>query len=541
VPIYLVEMHDKQLQKASAFLDNFERSFENFLSHQDTDDSKKDDNVQKENQRTSFTKQTSMSSAADLNSASSISKMLSESNPNPRLSLNQNPLSRGFIGRNQADSRFKPNTMPPLMKSYQSPSVSLSKEQEVNDRSKSGLPPLEVKHKIDKIEKEPRRFQCNVCPKSFKQAGHLKEHQMSHSGIFPYNCEDCKKGFRRETSLLSHRCSLNLNPQHQPTFADNKSKGFGCDQCGRTYASKHSLSMHKCIEEENRKELDYKKKAGNYLSKDKTFESVIIDVPVEVASSEVVFDKKDGTAFITGTVIELDTEEVQLEDADVEGYEVEVVNSDCDQAVIHANVPELSKDFELPCAFEMMSKDTGLSMKEITDLFSDIPDQILADEILKFPWQGSSNDRTEENSKFNSLQELPNVLPTSAGQTSVPKKRISMNNFTYFNDKSAVYMNGSGDDTDDEDWSISTKFKCHPCKKDFASSGQLKKHNKQHIGLNNSNSAANKALKNAKLSYDKQTLDNSLLLQEDEDEEEEGTTKKPSKSESKLILFSTLA
>lgn len=102
-----------------------------------------------------------------------------------------------------------------------------------------------------------------------------------------------------------------------------------------------------------------------------------------------------------------------------------------------------------------------------------------------------------------------------------------MNNFTYFNDKSAVYMNGSGDDTDDEDWSISTKFKCHPCKKDFASSGQLKKHNKQHIGLNNSNSAANKALKNAKLSYDKQTLDNSLLLQEDEDEEEEGTTKKP--------------
>ena len=306
--------------------------------------------------------------------------------------------------------------MPPLMKSYQSPSVSLSKEQEVNDRSKSGLPPLEVKHRIDKIEKEPRRFQCNVCPKSFKQAGHLKEHQMSHSGIFPYNCEDCKKGFRRETSLLSHRCSLNLNPQHQPTFADNKSKGFGCDQCGRTYASKHSLSMHKCIEEENRKELDYKKKAGNYLSKDKTFESVIIDVPVEVASSEVVFDKKDGTAFITGTVIELDTEEVQLEDADVEGYEVEVVNSDCDQAVIHANVPELSKDFELPCAFEMMSKDTGLSMKEITDLFSDIPDQILADEILKFPWQGSSNDRTEENSKFNSLQELPNVLPTSAGR-----------------------------------------------------------------------------------------------------------------------------
>merc|ERR1719300_539957 len=115
-----------------------------------------------------------MSSAADLNSASSISKMLSESNPNARLSLNQNPLSRGFIGRNQADSRFKPNTMPPLMKSYQSPSVSLSKEQEVNDRSKSGLPPLEVKHRIDKIVKEPRRFQCNVCPKSFKQAGHLR-------------------------------------------------------------------------------------------------------------------------------------------------------------------------------------------------------------------------------------------------------------------------------------------------------------------------------------------------------------------------------
>ena len=115
-----------------------------------------------------------------------------------------------------------------------------------------------------------------------------------------------------------------------------------------------------------------------------------------------------------------------------------------------------------------------------------------------------------------------------------------MNNFTYFNDKSAVYVDRSGDDTDDEDWSESSKFKCNPCKKDFSTNGQLKKHNKQHFGLNNSISngvSTKKASQNMKLKCsqcktcfrnesernvhkcNKPTLDNSLLLQEDDDAE----------------------
>jgi len=553
-------MH-KQLQQASAFLDNFERSFESFLSHQDNDDSRKTDNVQRGRGNQSFAKRTAISSASDLNSPSSISNILSENIPRQSL----NPLQRqsgvtGTASIKQSQSRnvssVEADYVPQLVESK--PSISLSRDREVNNRSRSELPLLEEKHKIDKIEKEPRRFQCNVCPKSFKQSGHLKEHQMTHSGNFPFNCVECKRGFRRETSLISHRCT----PNSQHVSVENKSsKGFSCEHCGRTYASKQYFSMHKCIEEENRKEFDHDKKSSIITSKEKLFESVAIEVPVEVVRSEVIFDKKDGTAIITGCIIELETDSVQLEEADAEGYEVEVVNTDGAQDVIKTGTPELlTKGSKIPCAFEAMSKDTGLSMKEITDLFSDIPDQVLAEQIVQFPWQVSSNEKQDDSSKFNSLHELPNVFPVSAGPTPVPKKRISMNNFTYFNDKSAVYVDRSGDDTDDEDWSESSKFKCNPCKKDFSTNGQLKKHNKQHFGLNNSISngvSTKKASQNMKLKCsqcktcfrnesernvhkcNKPTLDNSLLLQEDDDAE--NITKMPSKSESNLILFSTLA
>merc|ERR1712126_801847 len=54
-----------------------------------------------------------------------------------------------------------------------------------------------VTNKKSKIDMEQRRFQCNSCPKSFKSNSHLKEHEMIHSGVFPYNCDLCKKGFRR--------------------------------------------------------------------------------------------------------------------------------------------------------------------------------------------------------------------------------------------------------------------------------------------------------------------------------------------------------
>ena len=95
-----------------------------------------------------------------------------------------------------------------------------------------------------------------------------------------------------------------------------------------------------------------------------------------------------------------------------------------------------------------MSKDTGLSMKEITDLFSDIPDQVLAEQIVQFPWQVSSNEKQDDSSKFNSLHELPNVFPVSGMGVRTYHSRISdfinhcnhainqyliMNNFNFTN------------------------------------------------------------------------------------------------------------
>lgn len=51
-----------------------------------------------------------------------------------------------------------------------------------------------------------RRYICSksFCKKAFKQQGHLKEHELTHSDKKPYVCHICKKGFSRWKLLVSH-------------------------------------------------------------------------------------------------------------------------------------------------------------------------------------------------------------------------------------------------------------------------------------------------------------------------------------------------
>ena len=102
-------------------------------------------------------------------------------------------------------------------------------------------------------------------------------------------------------------------------------------------------------------------------------------------------------------------------------------------------------------------------------------------------------------------------------------RRVSLNKFTYFNDKAAAVFEGSGDDTDDEDWSEA--IKCRLCKKEFSSKLQLKKHSKIH---SNSGWMEKKFSKNNRNNL---SLNNSILLQSDDD------TAPPSKSSRCFISF----
>lgn len=49
-----------------------------------------------------------------------------------------------------------------------------------------------------------RPHECEICKKSFRQAGQLKTHQRIHKGEKPYQCHICSGSFRSSSSLITH-------------------------------------------------------------------------------------------------------------------------------------------------------------------------------------------------------------------------------------------------------------------------------------------------------------------------------------------------
>ncbi|XP_055842587.1 zinc finger protein 91-like [Episyrphus balteatus] len=97
-----------------------------------------------------------------------------------------------------------------------------------------------VTSKKDKIkiskEKKPinpeRRFQCEICEKSFKRNSHLKQHLLCHTKVKPYECTICHKKFGRTDNLRVHMSS-------------HGKKQFECDSCERSFGQAYLLKRHK--------------------------------------------------------------------------------------------------------------------------------------------------------------------------------------------------------------------------------------------------------------------------------------------------------
>ena len=215
-----------------------------------------------------------------------------------------------------------------------------------------------------------RSFQCNSCPKAFKSSNHLKDHEITHTGNYPFKCETCKKGFIREKQLSNHKCSNK----------EEKTKPFKCEECSKAYTSKQSLRDHKCasaVEDKHTKRVDdiqEEEILGEIV------ESIELEVPVFSKCSEIIFSDLTGVALISGDLIEYEDFECDLEEAVMDGWEVEVIGHD--NMVWEDDCAEVKDHVTIPDGIDEIAKSTGLTTDEVRETLDFFSTPLLA-------WDGS--------------------------------------------------------------------------------------------------------------------------------------------------------
>lgn len=77
---------------------------------------------------------------------------------------------------------------------------------------------------------------CDICSKKFLTNSALKVHIRLHTNSRPYQCLSCDKSFRQWGDLKYHETSLHSGL-----------KLHVCEYCGKEFARKYSLVIHRRI------------------------------------------------------------------------------------------------------------------------------------------------------------------------------------------------------------------------------------------------------------------------------------------------------
>lgn len=88
-------------------------------------------------------------------------------------------------------------------------------------------------------EDAEKRFQCNLCSKSFKNKANLWEHNRLHKGNLPFPCKDCGTAFSRTKSLETHR-----KKYHSKDSTEDPPLRLQCPFCPRVFPRKGDRTQH---------------------------------------------------------------------------------------------------------------------------------------------------------------------------------------------------------------------------------------------------------------------------------------------------------
>ena len=104
----------------------------------------------------------------------------------------------------------------------------------------------EEEHKENLVE---RKHGCQVCLKRFKTKWHLTEHMIVHTGIYPFQCESCNKGFKRRKAFDSHPCIYDDSPEKNKEDSVTMKQDFQlykCANCDIVFNMRTSFLKHIC-------------------------------------------------------------------------------------------------------------------------------------------------------------------------------------------------------------------------------------------------------------------------------------------------------
>ncbi|XP_055384274.1 zinc finger protein 665-like [Condylostylus longicornis] len=77
-----------------------------------------------------------------------------------------------------------------------------------------------------------KRLKCSLCDRLFRQVGHLKRHEQTHTGIKPHKCHICEKTFVEMKDLRNH-------------LQRHSNMKFECEYCSKWYKLEYDLKRHK--------------------------------------------------------------------------------------------------------------------------------------------------------------------------------------------------------------------------------------------------------------------------------------------------------